>query len=66
MKKKKMAGIIVLVLCLVVFTILLLLPPKIDASVKHMPGYKTGGPYGDTCACPSWPYFDCGCAIMIE
>lgn len=66
MKKKNMAGIIVFVLCLVVFTILLFLPPKADAAVQHMPGEKTGGPFGDTCECPHWPYYNCGCAIMEQ
>jgi hypothetical protein len=65
MKKKNLAGIIVLVLCLVVFTILLILPPKVDAVVKHMPGHKGPGPFGDTCYCPELQP-DCGCAIVME
>jgi hypothetical protein len=66
MKKKNMAVKIVFVLCLVVFTILLILPPKVDAKVTHMPGAKGPGPYGDTCICPEWPYYDCGCAIVSD
>ncbi|MGE5344106.1 MAG: hypothetical protein ACM3SY_21785 [Candidatus Omnitrophota bacterium] len=48
----------------VVFVVLVLWPVK-SYSATYLPGFKGGGPYGDTCVCPSSPV-ECGCTILDE
>jgi len=52
-----------LIVLAVVFVVICVIPVRNHAADTkvELPGVLTTGQFGDSCFCPSFPYFECGC-----